>query len=121
MMLHATHAHLQVMTQQNNGKLRSIVFIFVIMPESVVFSFLFSDRQCAPIDVGAIFQLPAHIVGLRRTLTASKIYKGEFASVDLQQHGGDRGQTVWVGLVTGGVWGRGRMEGGGGGAGGIGL
>ena len=49
-------------------------------------------RQCAPIDVGAIFQLPAHIVGLRGTLAACKIYQRQLASVDLQQHEGSDGR-----------------------------
>ena len=86
--------------------------ILLITPESVAFFVVAFARQCAPVDVGTIFQLPANIVGLGGTLAARKIYQRQLASVDLQQQGSKgRSGGISVTLVTGGVWGRGSGEG----------
>lgn len=76
------------------------------MPEGVLVSFVVFPRQCAPVDVGAIFQLSAHIVCLRGSLAAGKIYQRQLASVDLQQHwGSGKGGTIRGGLASKKVWG----------------
>lgn len=77
------------------------------MPEGALISFVIFSRQCAPVDVGAIFQLSANIVCLRGSLAAGKIYQRQLAGVDLQQHwGSDEGGTIRVGLASKKVWGK---------------